>query len=374
MSDPDSSSRRDFLAGRSLRSEVESAAERLGEALLDGANVGRAAPESGTTVRIGTRAMACDFSVLLNSGPESSIETWHASDALDLVHRLEDQMTVYRESSELLEINRLAAEAPVPVEERLFELLLRTGQLSENTAGAFEPTAQPLVSLWRVCRDEVRVPTEAELKHVLARIGWDLVELNPEQKTVSFTQPGVELNLNGIGKGYALDRAAELLLGQESGHEIRNWLLHGGHSSVLARGEHIGPNGPLGGWPVGIRNPLFPDKRLATLLLRDKAMGTSGSGVQFFRVGGKRYGHVLDPRTGWPMDHLLSVTVLADSATEADALSTAFFVMGLEKALQFCQDRRDVKALLVPPPRAGRTLEPVVCGIPEEDLFFVADS
>jgi thiamine biosynthesis lipoprotein len=108
-------------------------------------------------------------------------------------------------------------------------------------------------------------------------------------------------------------------------------------------------------------------------------MGTSGSGVQFFRVGGKRYGHVLDPRTGWPVDHLLSVTVITDSAgwkypaAATDALATAFFVMGLEKTVEFCQDRSDVRVLLIPPPRRGRTLEPVVCGIPDDDLFFAPD-
>lgn len=345
--------------------------------MLDGATAGEdAAPGSGPTVRIGTRAMACDFHVVLNPGPDSSVETWHASDALNLVHQLEDQMTVYRESSELLEINRLAASEAAPVESRLFELLLDAKRICEATEGAFEPTSQPIVSLWRECRDESRLPTEAEFTEVLARVGLQNVEFDSTQKTVRFTRPGVELNLNGIGKGYALDRAAELLAGAESGYEIANWLLHGGHSSVLARGEHFqqGTAGLPGGWPVGIRNPLFPDERLATLLLRNQAMGTSGSGVQYFRVGGKRYGHVLDPRTGWPVDHLLSVTVLADSAAEADALSTAFFVMGLEKAMEFCQNRSDVRALLIPPPRRGRTLEPVVCGIPDEDLFFTPDT
>lgn len=416
MSSPDSS-RRDFLAGRSLKSEVESAAARAGEAILDGATPGEGtAPQSGPTVRIGTRAMACDFHVMLNAGPDSSVETWHASDALNLVHRLEDQMTVYRETSDLLEINRLAASDAAPVEERLFELLLDAKRICEATAGAFDPTSQPVVSLWRECREESRLPDEGEVAAALARVGIGHVEFggrvegemegrsgddgsgrpphpdplegergllravadrcaSPEQ-TVRFTRPGVELNLNGIGKGYALDRASELLLGAESGYEISNWLLHGGHSSVLARGEHLcgGAAGSLGGWPVGIRNPLFPDDRLATVLLRNQAMGTSGSGVQYFRVGGKRYGHVLDPRTGWPVDHLLSVTVLADSAAEADALSTAFFVMGLENAIEFCQNRPDVRALLIPPPRRGRTLEPVVCGIPDEDLFFTPDA
>ena len=410
MSSSDSS-RRDFLAGRSFKSEVESAAARAGDALIEGTAAGEVtAPGSGPTVRLRTRAMACDFHVMLNAGPDSTVETWHASDALNLVHQLEDQMTVYRETSDLLVINRLAAIGAAAVEERLFDLLLDAKRICEETAGAFDPTAQPIVSLWRKCRDETRLPTEAELAGTLARVGFEHVEFGhpagatedgvrdggsgspphpdpfPDKgergllralpATVRFTRPGVELNLNGIGKGYALDRAAELLAGAESEYEIRNWLLHGGHSSVLARGEHFHPGteGSVGGWPVGIRNPLFPDERLATLLLRNQAMGTSGSGVQYFRVGGKRYGHVLDPRTGWPVDHLLSVTVLADSAAEADALSTAFFVMGLEKAIEFCQNRPDVRALLIPPPHRGRTLEPVVCGIPDEDLFFVSDA
>ena len=111
MSDPSSdSSRRDFLAGRSLKNEVESAAARVGDALVEGATDSHGGQASGPTVRLGTRAMACDFHVILNAGEDSTVETWHASDALNLVHRLEDQMTVYRETSELLEINRLAAD------------------------------------------------------------------------------------------------------------------------------------------------------------------------------------------------------------------------------------------------------------------------
>ena len=407
MSDPSSdSSRRDFLAGRSLKNEVESAAARVGDALVEGATDSHGGLASGPTVRLGTRAMACDFHVILNAGEDSTVETWHASDALNLVHRLEDQMTVYRETSELLEINRLAADGVAEVEERLFELLLEARRISGLTGGAFDPTSQPVVSLWRRCREEARVPEEAELAEVLSRVGMAGVEFGVEgsggdpdkesgefppplpregergllrDQEVRFLRPGVELNLNGIGKGYALDRAAEILAGAESGYEIPNWLLHGGHSSVLAHGVHFGPHGEPGGWPVGIRNPLFPDQRLATIRLRDQAMGTSGSGVQFFRVGGKRYGHVLDPRTGWPVDHLLSVTVITDSAgwkypaAATDALATAFFVMGLEKAVEFCQNRSDVRVLLIPPPRRGRTLEPVVCGIPDDDLFFAPD-
>lgn len=359
MSEPDPSSRRDFLSGRSLRSEIEQAAARTGEAILDQQ---RQPPASGPTVRLATRAMATDFSVILNHGPQSSVETWFASDALDLIHRLEDQMTVYREHSELIDINRRATSEAVPVEPRLFELLKLARNLSLATNRACDPTAQRLVSLWRQCRAETRLPLEEELQAALALTGSDSVEFDDEQQTVRFQKPGLELNLNCIGKGAAVDRAAEVLLQ----NDVTNFVIQGGHSSVLARGTHQ----DLSGWPVGITNPLFPEERLGTVLLCDRAMGTSGSAVQFFRVQGRRFGHIIDPRTGWPVDHLMSATVLAPTAAEADALSTAFFVLGPAEVEAFCATRPDVAAILIPPPKQGRSFEPILIGIAEDDLFL----
>lgn len=179
--------------------------------------------------------------------------------------------------------------------------------------------------------------------------------------SIALDRPGVELNLGSIGKGYALDRAAEVLLE----HDLNEWLIQGGHSSIIARGGHNG----LPGWPVGLRNPLLPQRRLGTILLRDQALATSGTAVQHFRFEGKRYGHIIDPRTGWPVDNMLSVTVLAPTAAEADALSTAFFVGGVELAERYCSNHRSVSALLIPPPR-GQRLEPVNLGIPLEQIFW----
>jgi thiamine biosynthesis lipoprotein len=149
---------------------------------------------------------------------------------------------------------------------------------------------------------------------------------------------------------------------------MTDFVVHGGFSSVLARGDH----GGQGGWPIGLKNPLFTDERYATLLLRDGALATSGSNIQYFRYQGRRYGHLLDPRTGWPAEALLSVSVLAPTAAEADALSTAFYVMGLEKAVAWCHNRPDIGALLVPAPPAGRDLAPVLCNIPPDILFVAA--
>ena len=192
-----------------------------------------------------------------------------------------------------------------------------------------------------------------------------VVELNLADSTIRVLAPSVELDLGAIGKGYAIDRVAEYLASQQQAH----FLIHGGFSSLRAHGQHNGH----AGWPVGLRNPLFPDRNYATLLLKDRALASSGSNVQFFRHQGQRYGHILDPRTGWPALGMLSVTVTAPTATEADALSTAFYVMGLDAAAEYCREHPQIGAILVPPLTHGRTLTPLILNIPEEDLFFGDD-
>jgi thiamine biosynthesis lipoprotein len=317
-------------------------------------------PQGGNTIRLSAEAMACEFSVVLNPGASAHLMT--AAEALEIIHFLEDQMTVYREDSELSRLNRSAYERPVVVETLLFQLLLSAKTLWQETDGAFDPTSGPLIALWRNCRREGRIPTDPEITEALTHTGLEHVRFDEGQNTVRFDDPRAEFNLGGIGKGYALDRAGQLL--NESG--INDWLLHGGFSSLLAWGEHQGQ----GGWPVGIRNPLLPHETLGTILLKDRALSTSGSGVQSFRLGGKKYGHILDPRTGRPVEGLLSVTVLAPTAAVADALSTAFFVLGLEKAREYCDNHPQVSSLLIPPPHRGRGLAPVNCGLPEDVLFL----
>lgn len=362
MTDADhspSSSRRDFLSGRSLKRQAEHSGDVLADQLAS-APQNRTEPESGPTVRLSTRAMACEFCVIQNPGGHS--RTMVVSDALDMLHSLEQLMTVYREDSELSQVNRLAADGGTFVDAELLTVLMHAAQIARDTDRGFDPTAGPLVSLWSECRKNNRIPTQAEIERELERTGIEHVAFDEARSQVTFDREGIQLNLGGIGKGYALDVAGRFLLGEDVGE----WLFHGGHSSLLASGQH----NQQGGWPVGIRNPLFTEKRLATITVRDQGMSTSGSNVQFFRHEGRRYGHILDPKTGWPVEDMLSVTVLAPTAAEADALSTAFFVRGLEIARRYCDNRPDVSALLIPPPRRGRTLDVYVCGIPDEVLYF----
>ncbi len=354
MTGPRKSSRRAFLKGRAALDALENLAERIGggapaEKRLRVAGSRTSSPPLSITqresptylVEFTRRAMACEFQISLNAGqhsfgPEAAVE------ALDLIDRLEDQMTVYRPHSEISQINRGAAHAAMPVELHLHGLLELGIELSEATDGAFDMTAGPLVRLWSQARKEGRLPDVDEIDRVREVVNWRHVELDGVRRTVQFRRDGVEINLGAIGKGYALDRAARLLL--DAG--VENFLFHGGRSSLIAHGARSGV-GEGGGWRVAIRHPLRPDRPIGEVRLCGRGMGTSGSGTQFFTHRGRRYGHILDPRTGWPVEGMLSATVLAPTAAAADALSTAFYVMGVEASLAYCQAHPEISAVLM---------------------------
>ena len=155
-----SASRRDFLTGAALRKEAEHLGARLADSIAE-VLPSDDIPQAGPTVRLETRAMACKFSVVLNPGPPRRVMI--ASDALDMIHALEAQMTVYRPDSELSQLNRRAADESVAVDAELFRLLLQARDVSHETAGAFDPTSGPLIALWRTCRAEGRIPAADEI-------------------------------------------------------------------------------------------------------------------------------------------------------------------------------------------------------------------
>ena len=357
MVDP-TSSRRDFLTGRSARDAVEAAGSRLADEICQ-----PQVPSRGPTLMLRTTAMACDFDVMLNpDGPLDQLDA--ASTALDLVHELEQKLTVYREDSELSQINRLACHQSVSVDHELFELLLMSRELSLLTQGAFDPASGALIQLWRDCRQQARIPTQEEIDQALSQCSVLQVTFDSNEQTIRFPLSGIEFNLGAIGKGYAVDRAGECL----SLRGVEHWLVHGGRSSIKAWGSHAGHDG----WPIGLKNPLIPEKPFATVLLKNQAMATSGTAVQWFRHEGRRYGHILDPRTGWPVESLLSVSVICADSAMADALSTAFFVLGVEKSLACCDNLPDsVGVIFFPLPKQGQTLEPVLYNLPD-DVWFPA--
>lgn len=358
MEPPRPPTRREFIRGRAARDPLPAAAA---EATADAATVDVA--ETPYLVRYARQAMACDFQLLLAAGRDDA-GCAAAAAAFDLIETLESQLTVYRATSDVLEINRRAADEPVAVEPQLFDLLARAVEWGRAVDGALDITSGPLSRAWGFSRREGRIPNDDELRRAAVAVGLDKLVLDPTAKTIRFTQPGVEINLNAVGKGYALDRAAEAL----AAHGIGNFLLHGGGSSVLARGssQRVPTGETTGGWTVGVGHPLHAGRRLAELHIVDRTVGTSGAGFQFFRRDGKRYGHILDPRTARPADGVFSVSVVAPSAAEADALSTAFYVLGPERAERYCATRGDVGFLMLVPSARGSSIELITCGLADD--------
>ena len=299
------------------------------------------------TLIVGRDAMACRFEIVFNAG-EVPDATALACDALDLVEEIENRISVYRDTSELAVLNATAAADWQPVSADVGELLAHAQALHDRTGGAFDMAAGALVRTWGFLHRQGRTPAAEDLAAALARSGMRHVALDAERRRVRFAVPGVEINPGAIGKGWALDRALDRL----TAAGVANVLLHGGASSVRARGLQ-GPDLPgRCGWRVGLRHPMRPGRRLATITLVDRALGTSGSGTQFFIDRGRKLGHILDPRTGTPAEGVLSATVLAACAADADALSTALYVLGPEGLPTIAPAGGDVSAILVLPGRA----------------------
>ena len=352
-------SRREFLTGRAVRKEVEWVGDQIADSIAE--TVSDLPPSAGPSVRLGTTAMAADFVIMMNPGPPDQVLV--ASEVLEEIHQLEQEMTVYKADGELYRLNECAqAGTGQSVSPRLHEVTRLSLKMAEQTHGAYDPTSGPLIDLWKSARQNGEIPPVEQIESTLQQCGYQNLLLDESSSSITYTVDGLELNLGGIGKGYALDCLGHLL----KANSQTNWLMHGGKSSLLASGEHHRSEG----WPVGIRNPLFPNERLATLMLKDQGMSTSGAGIQFFRHEGKRYGHILDPRTGMPAENVLSVTVLAPTAAEADALSTAFFVMGLEKTAEYCDTHPEIGVMLVPPPLTGRQLKVHTFNLPQQTLFL----
>jgi FAD:protein FMN transferase len=277
---------------------------------------------AGHWIRVSRTAMACRFEVTLSGEDARYVPAARA--ALDAVDRIEDRLTVFRETSEVARVNRDAAAGEAEASPALFDLLVQCRTLHAETEGAFDPTSAPLSRCWGFLARQGRLPPGEDIEAARRRVGMDAVVLDPPTRTVRFARPGMELNFGAIGKGHALDLVADLL--RREG--VPRALVSAAGSSALAFGGGDG-------FPVDV-HPRRVEEVLVRLRLGDAALGTSGAGEQYFEVDGRRYGHVLDPRTGWPAEGVLSVTVAAADAASADALSTAFLVGGPALAERYC--------------------------------------
>jgi FAD:protein FMN transferase len=293
-------------------------------------------------------AMACPFGFELWGADPLHLQAV-IEEATEELDRLEQQLSAHVPTSDICWLNAVAADAPARVEPELFDLLSLAARLHEATDGAFDVTAGPLIRCWGFLAREGALPDPAALAEARTRVGMRHVSLDPEERTVFFQRPGIEINLGAIGKGYALRRLLALL----QRYEVDAALLHSGASTIAAFGER--PDGEP--WRVGMLDPEDGARRLGVLAMREGALATSGQLEQSFVHEGRRFGHILDPRSGEPASGVICVWVQAADPAEADALSTALFVLGPEDARRYCEEHPAVAAYLLledeTPPRSA---------------------
>lgn len=270
-------------------------------------------------VKVAVQAMATRFEIALWGGSETYLRAV-GEEALAEILRLEAQLSPYRSDSDIADLNARAAIEPVRLEPRLFALLERAAALTQRTGGAFDLTVASLLRVWGFTGGGGHLPDPAALAAARECTGMPLVALDAAAQTLRFLREGVRLDMGAFGKGYAIEQAAELL--QEYG--IGGALLHGGTSTAQAIGTQ--PDGTP--WRIAVQDPTRTDAYLTTVPLEDAALSVSAVHGKSFTEGDTRYGHVLDPRTGQPVQNALLSAVVSASATDSDALSTALLVLG----------------------------------------------
>ena len=266
------------------------------------------------TVTLARNAMATRFELVLHGGNAGRLRA-AGEEALAEVDRLEARLSLYRPSSEIAQVNAQAARRPVRVSPPVFRLLQHAQRLQRETGGMFDIAAAPLVRCWGFMDGGRRVPGADEIAQ------------------------GVMIDLGAIGKGFAIDRAADIL--REAG--LTSALLHGGTSTVYG----LGHPPDAAGWKVAIIEAPDAPRLGAAVVLRDSALSVSAVWARSFEAAGRTYGHVIDPRTGHPVNHAILAAVGLPSATETDAFSTALLVAGLEGRDAIARLRPDMRALVV---------------------------
>lgn len=270
-------------------------------------------------VRVARHAMATRFELALFGERPGTLRA-AAEEALDEVERIENLISLYRPQTDIGRINAQAGGRPVRVSPETFRLLERARTLAEQTDGAFDVTAGPLVRAWGFHGGTGRLPEPGAVEEAMGQIGWDRVILDATSYSVRLAVPGAMLDLGALGKGYALDRASERL--REAG--VESAILHGGTSTIVA----IGAPPDRTEWPVALAGGSNGEQGM-TVGLRDDSLSVSaGWGRSFVDAEGRSLGHVLDPRTGCPVSGTRMAAVALPSAADSDALSTALLVLG----------------------------------------------
>ena len=294
-------------------------------------------PSAAETVRDVRKKMGSRFEITAVHS-----DRVRARDAVDRAYeeidRIEAIISSWQPTSATSEINRNAGKRATVVPQELFHLVRRSIKLSELTGGAFDITFASMGRLWDFQATEPRMPDPEAVRQALEHVDYRNITLDPDERSISLEDPASRIGFGAIGKGYAANRAVWVL----KADGIENGVVNAGGDLVAFGRREDGRQ-----WDIGIAHPVYRDHIFARLPLSEQAVVTSGDYESFVTIDGKRYAHILDPRTGYPVDHLRSVTIVCPDAELADGLATAVFVLGPAEGLKLVNELNGIEALLV---------------------------
>ena len=300
----------------------------------------RRAPSAGRSFAE-TRSLLSTDVTLTVVAPDEPTARAHLAAGFDRIVALDAVLSAHRPDSELARLNAEAAEKPVAVSEDLFRVVETGVAMNSRTHGAFDIAVAPLLDLWRTCGRQNRLPSDEELAATLPLIGAGRIRLAPSARTIRFPADGMRLDLGGLGKGYCADEVARLLVKRG----VKDALVSmSGDIHALGRRE----NGLH--WRVGIQDPRKPDSPdaiITVLELSDRGVSTSGNYQRFVTIGGRRYSHIVDPRTGRTAESVPSVTVIAENTLTTDIMDTALDVLGVQEGLAVLKGMPGVEAMFI---------------------------
>ena len=258
--------------------------------------------------------------------------------AISEVKRIENLVSDWIPTTQISQVNQNAGIKPIKVDQEVFDLVERAIKISKLTSGAFDISYASMDKIWKFDGSMKKMPTEDAIKKSVEKVGYQNIILNPKDKTIFLKNKGMKLGLGGIAQGYIADKIKEVLQEKRCTSGLVNV-----SGDINTWGKQ--PNGEP--WSVGIINPMNKNKVFATFILDDSAVETSGSYEKFVVFNGKRYSHIIDPRTGYPASGIVSVSVFAKQTELADALATGIFVLGVEVGLDLVNQLNGIGCIIV---------------------------
>ena len=258
--------------------------------------------------------------------------------AIKEISRIESLISSWDKNSQTSLINNSAGIRPVQVDKELFELISRSIKISALTQGAFDISYAPMDKLWYFDKEMEKLPTAKQIAQSVSKVGYENIIINEKKRTVFLNKKGMKIGFGAIGKGYAADKAKDILIQ----NDVKSGIINAS-GDLTAWGQK--PSGD--DWMVAVVNPLNKNKVFSWLPIKNSSIVTSGNYEKFITVDGKSYSHIIDPRTGYPSEGILSVTIISQKAELADALATSVFVLGTDIGIDMINQLKNVECIII---------------------------